>query len=219
MSFEIGWKPSTELSALLQKAQEPAYVDTSLALTPEFEMAAREFERATNAMVSPAGHFGLDAHLDARRVAYKVPDAAFLQVAAYNRVLVYQIPPSWTGGDTFLKGGAIHKVKSAATRDKETSPRVIIVSAGLRALDELTSAGMRLGDIGYISRQAPTHLFLDDTGARYLMQIVAGDLHSCEDTAGRIATGEIKVVRKRDEHGVPYHYYVGSDGQPWIPEV
>src|SRR5690349_8585987 len=83
---------------------------------------------------------GLGPLVEQKRWRYGIPDEAFFnQCAAFNKVLVSQIPEEES--DTY-EGTVILKTEVTKKRELVEAPRGVIVSAGLQALDELRSNGI-----------------------------------------------------------------------------
>jgi hypothetical protein len=177
--------------------------------------AAQEEDAAVRALVSPAGALGLDPHLDARRLEWGITDAAFAVQAAFDRVLVWQIP---VYRDGFAEGGKIFIPQTAQDRAQQEAPRGILVSAGLAARDQLESHGILLGDVVTLLRLAPFRLPCEMVGGRrlYLLVLSAGDIVGSEDTATRLRNG-LLMVQRVDVPGAPPQYTYKGCGNPVMP--
>src|SRR5678816_156839 len=95
--------------------------------------------------VSPPGAFGLSPLLDERRVKMLIPDGAFRIACAFDRILMWPLADS-----TFGEGKASEHIFFADVgreQDAMTSPRGVVISAGLEALDVLRTNGMDVGHI------------------------------------------------------------------------
>ena len=72
-------------------------------------------------------------------------NSAAQESACFERVIVYLVPDEAASADKFIPDGMIYKVDQRKETDKARSPRGVIVSAGLAALDILVGNGMQLG--------------------------------------------------------------------------
>jgi hypothetical protein len=124
--------------------------------------------------------------LDYRVRIFKIPPLPS-GVAMFERVLVYRIPDAASASETW-GDGPILKDDMRLTTDKATSPRGIVVSAGLAALDVMRANGMELGDIVWI---APNVFYRFMVGSRKGKPIEfpflnVGDIITDEDLADRL---------------------------------
>lgn len=122
------------------------------------------------------------------------PNALRVQ-APYDRLLVAHIMPfgfEYREGQWYHKGGAIAIPERTYERLKDTAPRVLIVNAGLGALEQLHSHGMDIGHYATILRLSPYRVpvDIDSSGrAHYLTATRAADLVLSEDTMRLLAGG------------------------------
>lgn len=147
------------------------------------------------AKMKPRGGLGLPALLDQRRLEWGITDGAFDVQAAFDRILVFQIPEKGMEGGTYGDSGIIIPESSESAR-KRAAPRGIIVSAGLKALDELRSNGMELGDIVMFNHVAPWRVETDIIQGKweYLLVMHTGHIIGSEDTTKRLRNGDLKVT-------------------------
>lgn len=181
-----------------------------------------EFERRSaiiQSKMSGPGKLGLPPLLDERRLEFGLMDSAFDVQAAFDRVLVYQIPPKHYAKGTFGEGSRI--VMSDRAQDAETrqAPRGIVVSAGLRALDELKSNGIELGDIVMFNIVQPWRVEYDiiDGKRPYLLVMHSGHLIGSEDAARRVRSGALSVSTEELPSGHTVHVYRDREGKALIP--
>lgn len=199
--------------------------------------------------ISPPGKLQLPVELlppllERRRVEYYCPDQAFDIMPAVDTVHVWQIGQQRA---TFSKGGRIVMSEQGRDQSRFESPRGIIVTAGLLALDQLRSHGMDLGHVVYLLRMSPYRLPMDLIGHRDvggLLVLHAGDIKGSEDTMAMLRSGELRVKRIKERapggektvevmpdgttaerHAeIERHVYVRTDGThltpsiPWQPE-
>lgn len=194
-------------------------VDTAVKFETMLERAARAIQER----LAPKGSLGLDPHLDQRRLDYLIPDEAFNEQPVYDRVFVAQLNDGPDDGK-FVEGGLIIKPQTVEARDKGESPRGIVVSAGMIALDNLMSHGIRLGDVVTFTEVAPWKLPLGRLGdaensVEYdLLQLRSGDITGSPDVARRMRDGEIRVERRHNETRKCWeHVLVDSNGDTWNP--
>lgn len=186
--------------------------------------AARGLSAKWLAHMSPPGKLGLPPLLDSRRLEYGIVDQAFEQECVFDRIYVWQIPR--TGGDTF-EGTMIHRPDISKAKDEDTTPRGILISAGLRALDNLRSNGIDLGHIVNFIRSSPWGMpigLIDGVEIPMLRVMRDGDLVSSEDLARARREGKVSTIVADDGKGGVEHRLQNSDGSstavtmPWMPE-
>ena len=110
---------------------------------------------------------------------------------------------------------------TARQRNEESTPRGVIVSAGLRARDNLASNGMDIGHVVNFIRLSPFRLpYLSISGVEMCLLVMRdGDIVSSEDVPAMKLRGELKVVTKVDEKGREFFSYDGHRSRvPFIPE-
>lgn len=176
--------------------------------------------------MSPPGALKLSPLLEARRLQFGLTDGAFTKTAMlYDKVAIWQI--SEHQDETFIKGGIIVKSDWSDDRITRETPRGILVGAGLRALDILTSNGVALGHIVYFISSAPWRLELEViAGARPRVLVMnAGDILSSEDLAQDLQKGQCAIETRGAPGTSPTHILVDTTTrafwdpiQPWIPE-
>lgn len=164
------------------------------------------------ASMSPAGALNLPPLIDARRLEYGLPDSAFSVQASFETVYVWQIPIY--SGDTFSASSKILKPDQTKSREAKESPRGIIVSAGLTALDALRSHGMDVGHIVTIIKLAPYRVYFDIRGGKQdnLLDLRVGDIHGSLDTSELLRAGKLRVVSGYTKDGGFNHHYVNAEG-------
>lgn len=179
-------------------------------------------ERVTRAIVAaqkPKGSMGLPPLLDERRLRYEIPQGCFEHQMAFDRVMVWQILDKHNEGETFA-GTSILKTKVRQSVDAREAPRGVVVSAGLRALDDLRSNGIDLGHVIGFVRLAPWRKTVDCYLGVEVQAIIirAGDIISSEDTMADYVAGRCSIeVRERE--GFADHYFKGADGKVYKPAV
>lgn len=131
----------------------------------------------------------------------------------FDRVLVYSLPDEASASEKYLidgKESAIIKTDEARTNQSLRSPRGIVVSAGLGAMDKLHCHGMKLGDIVWLAPHVPYRFQVgnnkDGKPIEFLFCYV-GDICLGEDIGERIANGTITVERNENNE----HVYVWKD--------
>lgn len=166
--------------------------------------------------LAPAGALNLPPLLEARRVAYGISNGAFRQQATFDRVLAFQI--SQYEGETFGNSSII-MTDVGKKREQESAPRAIVVSAGLRALDDLRSNGMDVGHIVSFVRFSPWRMRVDTIAGMqfFLLVLHSGDIIASEDTAAALRAGELRMKTLNRTDGAIEHFYVGPDDRAIRP--
>jgi len=137
--------------------------------------------------------------------------------AVFDRVLVWQWPEPWYGGDKF-HGTDIDKSESTKARQAYDTPRGIIVSAGLNALDVLRSQGMDVGHVVHFCVNSLYRRPLDDHDSKHLALLRVGDIVDSEDLADAIDNNLCRVD-VFDTMSGQEHRIVGPSGAPWSPKL
>lgn len=123
--------------------------------------------------------------------------------ATYQTILIYRIPDEAAARDTYVPDGLIVKPDDVKANTKFRSPRGIIVSAGLQAMDILRGNGMQLGEMVWMSSWTPFR-FEVDTGKDgnpvefYFMN--AGNVTLSEDLLRARQAGNIRVELRDGKH-------------------
>jgi len=172
--------------------------------------------------VSPAGALDLPDALEESRLQYGIPDACFSVEAVYDRIFVYQLPRVF--GD-MIEGTSLVKPESVRKREEESTPRGVIVSAGMKALDNLVSNGMRLGHIVNFIRLSPWKLTLQEICGVEINLLVLrdGDIIASEELPKHRRAGILYTLRAQTGEGVEHRLkYASSEAMkpmsPWIPD-
>ena len=163
------------------------------------EMAVHKEEKVKRAValmkkrIAKRGSLGLPPLLEKRRLQHLIPDGAFRVQASFERVLVYEMAPAEQAS---MESSLIQLTDKTKDRLKDSSPRGIIVSAGLAALDSLRTNGMDLGHIvlftHYVIGTVPIEYI---EGKEITVKIMhAGDITGSEDTAEAVRKGELEIA-------------------------
>ena len=132
-----------------------------------------------------------------------VHPGAFDYQASFDRIFVWQVIPfdlEYKDGFWCLPGQSISIPPKSLDRGRYTAPRGILLSAGLEAMDELATNGIRIGDYVDFLRLTP---FMKPVGFSPSLESIpvvlcsASDVTSSEDVATRRKAGKIKMVWKR----------------------
>ena len=189
----------------------------------KLKQIAQGMEEAWGKHVAPPGTFGLPPLLEARRLEYGIVDQAFEQEALFDRIYVWQIPR--TGGDTY-EGTMIVRPEQGKRREENETPRGIIISAGLKGMDNLRSNGVDLGHIVNFIRASPWRMpigTINGVEIPPLMVMRDGDLVSSDDLATARRKGKVKTVVVEVNGGLE-HRLQNADGtstavsMPWMSE-
>jgi hypothetical protein len=174
--------------------------------------------------MAPRGQLkGISAAMEERRWQYAIPDGVFSCAAAFDKILVWQIPEDNAAGDTY-PGTSIVMPQTGKKRVRDETPRGVLCSGGLQALDVLHTNGHRLGDRVHFVKLAPYRrpCMVVDSKEIPVMILNVGDIVDNEDLQTRLNTGEMEVAwdEERERHfmlskGV---YLAHKPQQPWTPE-
>lgn len=225
-------KAALEQRARIARTSDPqideeTYFNMKDPMAQEFVKKIKAKDDSRRARLSPAGALGLSPLLDARRLEFLIPDAAFREQPVFDRILVFQV--SLHEGETY---GDTAIVMPAVTQDaeKHSNPRGILVSAGPIALDELRSNGVELGHVITFIKLAPFRLQVGTHGGKddHLLLMRSCDVLASEDLAHDLRSGVVKleefVVEKEGRKFITHVFRdTRRDGvmhpqQPVIPE-
>lgn len=139
--------------------------------------------------------------LERRVCEYQIPP--WPGEATFARILVYRIPDKAAKRETFVEGGSIVMPETVHANEEFRSPRGVIVSAGLQAMDVLRGNGMQLGELIWMSSYTPWRFKVDTTADGkdiefFFMQ--AGDVSLSEDLLEARRQGRIKVELRDGKH-------------------
>lgn len=226
--------PSGPLSPITELATAPspcsptgtngaASVDLSLICPMQNPACERQLkdiaqeDKAVRGKISPRGSLGLPPLLDARRLEYGIIDEAFNNQPVFDRIYVWQLPLHEE--ETFMQGGAIVKPDWMKARDKKTTPRGILVAAGLSALDTLRSHGIDIGHIVTIIAIAPWTLPIAIVEGHWfeLLMLRDGDIVGSDDLATTLRSGVVKTTTVPSDNGARVHKYTDAEGKTWNP--
>lgn len=171
------------------------------------------------AKCSPRGALGLPKLLDDRRVEYLIPDSVFKCQAAWERVILYPVPEF---KEKLSSESSIILTDAAREAANFESPRGILISAGLQALDQLRTNGMDLGHLVKFIRMAPWRMTVDNIGGTdvWVYPLNVGDLIGSEDLREQIQRGDLRVSWERAHDGSLTNAIVASKPEtstPWAP--
>lgn len=185
---------------------------------------SRELLRKAKALQSrqaKPGTLGLPALLEERRLSHIIPDGAFKEAATFDRIFVYQIGrKDLAEGETDEKYGdtGIYMPQQVRDYKKMETPRGIIISAGLDALEHLHSNGMDLGHIVGFIRNAPwakeVEFFEGAAIQMYIMR--SGDLTGSEDLQANLRAGKVRYIWDMD---TKEYLFVDETGKQWKPQM
>lgn len=177
--------------------------------------------KALQARQSPPGALNLPPLLEERRLSHVIPDGAFKEAATFDRIFIYQIGRKDTkAGETDEMYGDTGIYMPAQVRDykKQETPRGIIISAGLDALEHLHSNGMDLGHIVGFIRNAPWAKeveFFEGTAIQmYIMR--SGDITGSEDLQANLRAGKVRYIWDANTNE---YLFVDETGKQWKPQM
>ena len=179
---------------------------------PKFANLASQLVEERSKRMAPEGALHLPPLLDKRRVEYAIPDGVFAFQAAYDKVLIYQLPEDKTPG----KWGDTQIIMPDTHADKREaeSPIGIVCGAGCKAMDVLASNGMGLGHIVAMVKMIPWVKEAESIlGHKHYVKIVTvGDILGSRDLAAQMHAGEIRQVWDSEAQS---HVYVNQKGERW----
>lgn len=126
---------------------------------------------------------------------------------AFDRVVVYSVPEERAERDTFIEGGKLFKPETRKDYERNSTPRGVLVAAGLGARDVLRSHGMGLGHVVWVARFSPWRHVVDvNDKAREeeFLFLRVGDIVGSETLAGWATSGQVKIQVQPDGT----HHYV-----------
>lgn len=158
------------------------------------------------AKMSPPGALRIPPLVEKRRLEYGIPDGAFKCVASFDRIFVFPIDPV-DGDEKEKTTGGIWKPNSAKLRDFQEGHRGVLISAGLTALDRLSSHGIALGHIVMSNKNVPfaRRIEMISNIPMYILVMRDGDLCGSETIAEEIQRGERRIVEVPLEDGSYQH--------------
>lgn len=178
------------------------------------ELVAKAIADKLLASLKPLGHYNIPELLDKRRFEYAIPNGAFDQWPAFDKVYVHQITTKER--KTYAKDGRILMPEARISHERNTAPRGIIVSAGLQALDSLRSSGFDLGHIIRFKKFSPFIQPVDEIDGHELtvMVIRDGDIVGSEDLAAAYHNKEVSIVNvAEDKLGYDHRFARTVEGQ------
>lgn len=189
-------------------------IDVTMLDLEELDKKARaEEDERIRAKISPPGSLGLPPLLDIRRIQLRIVDSYFQRRALYDRILIFQIAPEFARKKTFGDTSIVMPEDTADRHTKDT-PRGVVISAGLRALDAMRANGVDLGHVVQFARMSPYRIIVDVVNAKEQAAIVArvGDLIASEDLAQSIREGLTRVEYNEETR---QHHFVDEGGMVW----
>ncbi len=216
--------PIQEARDRINPPSQSSFLDAADAILRR-EQRVKEVAEELKKRLAPAGSLKLPPVLDERRLQHLVPNNAFKLTPLYEWCFAYQLDRTdMEDGETW-GDSKILKTDTAKKLGKNESPRALLISAGLGALDTLASHGICIGDIVFTVRNAPWAIQIDRVGVDtlYVRAFRDADIIAGEDLWKRLDSGEL-VQKTREDDGKLVHYYETKDGKPlnpvapWIPD-
>lgn len=189
---------------LRNKAPVATAVEVADREAERYQLADRLAQEIAAKHLSPKGTLGLSPELDEKRHRYGICDEAFLAKPAFDRVYVKQIEPRYQEGKTY-GGTSLWMPETAQKRELQESCRGVLVSAGLKALDNLKSNGIQVGDTVEFIRFGIFHkpiCALSGGHLEYLLVLRDGDIIGSEEIVDRERAGAVKFVEEQVAVGV-----------------
>ena len=127
---------------------------------------------------------------------------------AFDLVVVYPLPDAKSSRETFVPDGVIVKAQTTKAAEERSSPRGVLVGAGLKARDYLRGYLIELGHIVWLSRLSPWRHVVErgaDGKDVELYFLSVTDIKGSEDVAKLIADGKARVYCDKDGRHVFEH--------------
>lgn len=176
----------------------------------QLNLVAKNVAEKLEASLKPKGYYNIPELLDERRLYYGIPNGAFESYPGFDKIYVYQIPLKTRS--TYAEGGTIVRPDQVNGYDRNTTPRGIIVAAGLQAMDAIYSTGFEIGHIIRFKKLSPYMMPIDDIDGHefHVMVIRDGDIEASEDLA-ELYNKRIIEIKNVSEKG--YDFRFGKNGQ------
>lgn len=160
--------------------------------------------------LKPKGFYNIPEILDERRIHYAIPNGAFESYPAFDKVYIWQIPDR--EGDTFTDGGMILMPDQTISYRRNTAPRGVLISAGLKAMDALYSTGIEIGHLIRFKKFAPFILPVEEIDGHPLSVCVMrdGDIEASEDLASKINQKLVEIKNVSDKG---YDFRIHENGK------
>lgn len=180
----------------------------------ERNLAAASIVEKLKTSLAPPGTFNIPMLLEERRQKYLIPNGAFEHFPLWDKVYIWQITSAER--QTYAQGGSILKPEARLAYDRNTSPRGVVVSCGLKAYDALRSTGVDIGHIVRFKKYAPFMQEVAEIDGKTLelMVIRDGDIVSSEDLADLYHKRVVSVVNvAADSNSYDFRFAVSkADG-------
>ena len=167
----------------------------------EKNYVARSIANKLEASLKPKGTFNIPELLDDRRIEYGIPNGAFDTFPAFDKIFVHQIP--FTERSEFSEGGIIVMTEVSQAYERNMAPRGILIAAGLKALDALSSNGIEVGHIIRFRKMHPYIMPVECIDGHWMTMYVMrdGDITGSEDVAQKLRSKEYSLVNVADDKG------------------
>lgn len=164
----------------------------------EMEKAIKRTAAIKKLMGAP-GTLGLPPLLEAARLKWGIPDAAFEAEALFDRIHIFPIDVVGIVSSDGEKT-EIYRPEAAIKRDLQNGHRGVLISMGLEAADHCVSHGTELGHLVRTIRNAPHAQEFARIGGEPMYYLVMrdGDLTSNETLRKNLRSGATRIV---DEGG------------------
>lgn len=193
MTVQVHRSPSRIITTENTTASDNDRADELTAIL-ERESHLERVARAIVEKMSPEGALKLPPLLEKRRLEFGIPDEAFKYQATFETILFWQLHLEHE--ESSVTPGGIHKPETRHRGELQQSPRGIVVSAGLAALDVLRANGSGLGHIVNIMRQAPYRRAIANYAGLdvWIYSCNVGQIFADEDVGGEIFDGKKAIV-------------------------
>ena len=144
--------------------------------------------------------------------------------ASFDWIYIWRLADFDTEDGTYGDTGLYIPENSKAGK-LEQSPRGVVISAGLEALNHLRSNGIDIGHTVQMMKWTPQRIIVDIVkGHEIAMHVIRdGDVTGSEELTEALLKGECKVELKtfKDQFGqdVEKHFFIDKNGKQWLPTM
>lgn len=171
---------------------------------------AKNIAEQLAASLKPAGYYNIPPLLDRRRLEYGVPNGAFESYPCFDKCYIWQVSLPGQGNEHY-HNSRILKPEAVQSYERNTTPRGILISAGLQALDCLRSTGVEVGHLVRFKKMSPFCMEVAQFDGKSLTVMVVrdGDIDASEDLSAAMNARTAAIVNVSDSG---YDHRIQVDG-------
>lgn len=189
--------PEAAIATELLRQQEAEATIAAMRYRENQTAREKQWAKFRKDNTSPPGTIpGLSALLEARRLAFQIPDCFFQSQPCNNRVNVFQIES--IEGDTYEEGGRIIMSDIARERSRESAPKGILLGGGLKAMDQMYSNGIAPGHVVNFIHMNPWRKVIASIGGqeKHVLVMTVGDITDSDDLSAFIKGGQVRAATR-----------------------